>query len=217
MLFASAATVLFQHASVATNGAKAKDSEPRKLSEEQAARLAIFTPAPHYPDEARASHMTGSGLVRVEVDAKTGYVTSARILKSTGHQILDNEAIKAFLAWRFKPRTVSAVRIPVRFTMNFPEVVRALGHSSWLQNATYWLLPQYPRAAREQGLTGKGLAVLKVDPANGYVTSVSMLKSTGHAILDSAAILAFRQWRFRPRSVTTVEVPIQFTAKGVFY
>jgi len=77
--------------------------------------------------------------------------------------------------------------------------------------------PEYPREARENGLMGKGVAVLKVDPATGRVTSVSMVKSTGHEILDNAALRAFRQWRYRPGGITTFEIPIQFTRKGVIY
>lgn len=82
---------------------------------------------------------------------------------------------------------------------------------------TYSSPPEYPRQARENGLMGKGVAVLKVDPATGRVTSVSMVKSTGHEILDNAALRAFRQWRYRPGGITTFEIPIQFTSKGVIY
>jgi len=82
---------------------------------------------------------------------------------------------------------------------------------------TYSSPPEYPREARENGLMGKGVAVLKVDPATGRVTSVSMVKSTGHEILDNAALRAFRQWRYRPGGITTFEIPIQFTRKGVIY
>jgi TonB family protein len=120
--------------------------------------------------------------------------------------------------WRFKPGTVRKVRIPINFTMrSFGEYVRAVGHSLWLQNATHWFLPEYPREVNERGLTGKGLVIVKIDPRTGYVTSASMLKSTGQKILDNAALRAFRQWCFKPRTVTTLEIPIQFTTKGVFY
>ena len=44
-----------------------------------------------------------------------------------------------------------------------------------------------------------------------------MVKSTGHDILYDAALRAFRQWRFRPRGITTFEIPVQFTSKGVIY
>ena len=82
---------------------------------------------------------------------------------------------------------------------------------------TYSFPPEYPREARDKGLTGKGVAVVKVDPATGHVTSVSMVKSRGHDILDNAALRAFRQWHFPPRGITTFEIPVQFTTKGVIY
>jgi TonB family protein len=82
---------------------------------------------------------------------------------------------------------------------------------------TYSVPPAYPREARENGLTGKGLAFVKVNPATGHVTSATMFKSTGHDILDNAALRALRQWRFRPRGITTFEIPIEFTSKGVIY
>jgi len=192
---------------------------PAEIAEAKA--LAIYAPRPAYPYEARTKHMTGSGIVLLIVDPSSGNVTSAQLLTSTGHKILDDSALEAFRQWRFKPGSVRKVRIPINFVMRgsagFREYVRAVGHSLWLHNATYWSLPEYPREARDRGLTGKGVAMVKVDPQTGYVTSASMLKSTGQEVLDNAAVRAFRQWRFKPRSITTLEIPIQFTTKGVFY
>jgi TonB family protein len=37
------------------------------------------------------------------------------MLKSTGHQILDDAVISAFLQWRFKPGTPAKVEIPLEF------------------------------------------------------------------------------------------------------
>jgi len=180
--------------------------------------LAVYAPRPAYPYEARDKHLTGRGIVLVNVDSSTGNVTSTQMLKSTGYKILDDSALEAFRQWRFKPGSVRKVRIPINFTMlGFREYVRTAGHSLWLQNATYWFLPEYPREARDKGLTGKGVAMVKVDPHTGYVTSASMLKSTGQELLDNAAVRAFRQWRFKPRSIRTLEIPIQFTTNGVFY
>lgn len=75
----------------------------------------ISAPRPDYPDYARAHHLTGSGIVVVTVDLRTGYVESARILKSSGHRILDEAALAAFRRWRFKPGTTPEVRIPFRY------------------------------------------------------------------------------------------------------
>ena len=199
-----AITIFSQAANFAATGIKQEDTDQQRLSEEQARALATHAPMPQYPFQARAEHLQGAGMVRLDVDRRTGYVTSARMLQSTGHQILDDEALKAFRAWRFKSGTVSAVRIPVRFVMGPPH---------WPQTVD----PKYPREARDKGVTGRGVGEVKVDPRTGYVTSAWMLKSTGHQILDNAAVEAFRQWRFRPRTVTTVEISVQFTTKDVFY
>src|SRR5205823_907679 len=78
---------------------------------------AIVAPRPEYPSAARLQHLTGSGVAVVQVDPRSGQVTSARILESTGHKILDDAALKAFRQWRFKPGTTSEVQVPIRYVM----------------------------------------------------------------------------------------------------
>jgi TonB family protein len=101
--------------------AQTTDSPPVPLSHRKAKAVAISAPRPDYPLEARAQHFTGSGIALLEIDRKTGYVTAARMLKSTGHVILDNAALSAFMRWRFKPGTVHQVRIPTNYTMHQPK------------------------------------------------------------------------------------------------
>jgi TonB family protein len=69
--------------------------------------------------------------------------------------------------------------------------------------------PEYPADARRDHLTGSGLFALHI-AADGHVARVEALKSIGHPSLDQAAIAAFRQWRFRPRSIQLVRVPIRY-------
>jgi TonB family protein len=78
------------------------------------------------------------------------------------------------------------------------------------------VLPDYPYAARDQHQEGNGLYRLNLKP-DGTVSSVTVLKSTGHILLDQSAIHAFRQWRFTPGARQAVEVPITFTTKDVRY
>ena len=78
------------------------------------------------------------------------------------------------------------------------------------------VLPDYPYAACDQRLEGSGLYRLNIKP-DGTVSSVTILKSTGHILLDQAAIHAFRQWRFRPGTLHILKAPINFTMKGVRY
>ncbi len=77
------------------------------------------------------------------------------------------------------------------------------------RTAIYAARPEYPLQARRSHLTGAGIFAMHIRP-DGTVSSVSVLKSTGHGILDQAAIDAFRQWRFWPGTVTVVRTPIRF-------
>src|SRR6266566_2162146 len=77
--------------------------------------------------------------------------------------------------------------------------------------------PQYPYEARSRKITGSGVCVATVDPGSGNVTGASMTQSTGSPILDNSALAAFRQWRFRPGTVSQVRIPITFTMTGASY
>ena len=75
--------------------------------------------------------------------------------------------------------------------------------------------PPYPAQARRRGLEGRVL-VHAVVAASGECTRAELRRSSGHAILDEAALRAVRAWRFVPamrdgRPVTAgVEIPIVF-------
>ena len=77
--------------------------------------------------------------------------------------------------------------------------------------------PEYPYEARRQRATGSGVALLTVDPVTGSVTAVRILRSTGHAVLDSATISGLRRWRFRPGTVSVVQTPITYTLTGAAF
>jgi protein TonB len=89
---------------------------PGTMSISSAKALATYAPRPQYPYEARSRHVTGSGVCVVEV-SPSGSVTSASMASSIGNPILDNAAVSAFRQWRFKPGSVSKVKIPITFTM----------------------------------------------------------------------------------------------------
>jgi TonB family C-terminal domain len=77
--------------------------------------------------------------------------------------------------------------------------------------------PVYPYEARRQRATGSGVALLTVDQTSGTVIDVIMIQSCGNGILDQSTLDAFRRWRFKPGSVTRVQVPITYTLMGVSY
>jgi TonB family protein len=83
--------------------------------------------------------------------------------------------------------------------------------------ATYAPRPEYPFEAHSRHITGRGVCVVEVDPGSGSVTSASMASGIGNPTLDNAALRAFRQWRFKPGSVSKVRIPITFTTTGAQY
>jgi TonB family protein len=82
---------------------------------------------------------------------------------------------------------------------------------------TYAPRPVYPYEARRQRVTGSGVALLTVDQTSGTVTDVIMAQSCGNAILDNSTLDALRSWRFKPGTMTRVQVPITYNLMGVSY
>lgn len=78
---------------------------------------ALSTPRLEYPYEARRQKITGSGTVAMTVDPVSGNVTSVAMEASTGSPVLDNAAVTGLRRWRFKPGTVSRVRLPITYTL----------------------------------------------------------------------------------------------------
>ena len=75
----------------------------------------IYSPRPVYRPEWAKQGLTGNGVVLVTIDPKTGTVSGVRMLQSTGSSALDGAALQAYSQWRFKPGSVSQVKIPISF------------------------------------------------------------------------------------------------------
>ncbi|PYL93899.1 MAG: hypothetical protein DME28_07400 [Verrucomicrobia bacterium] len=65
--------------------------------------------------------------------------------------------------------------------------------------------PVIPRAALQQHR-----GVYKIDLDNGIPYDARVVRSTGHKILDDAAVEALRTWRFRPHRLVWATIPIEF-------
>ncbi|AIF49886.1 energy transducer TonB [Pelosinus sp. UFO1] len=86
-------------------------------------------------------------------------------------------------------------------TDNSPAAVPIVGGGSRSGIAAPLILsksdPVYPSAARQAGL--EGTVILKIQIlANGRPGDIAVARSTGHAVLDEAAITAVEKWRFVP-------------------
>jgi periplasmic protein TonB len=75
--------------------------------------------------------------------------------------------------------------------------------------------PRYPAAARRRGIEGEVLVRVAV-ALDGRAERVEVVRSSGSALLDTAAVEALQRWRFEParaggQPVTaTVEIPVTF-------
>lgn len=83
---------------------------------------------------------------------------------------------------------------------------------------TYNPKPKYPRAARRRGQEGTVVLLIEV-LASGRVGEVAIEESSGHELLDGAAMKAVRRWRFTPAKKgsvpvrASVKVPVEFNLK----
>jgi TonB family protein len=80
--------------------------------------------------------------------------------------------------------------------------------------ATFIMKPYYPYFARSRHIQGSGIFQLHIR-ADGTVSSVDTIQSTGSRELDDSATGAFAHWRFRPPGhPTKVKMPIAFSMHG---
>ena len=91
--------------------------QPDVILNEAGRRIMLASPQPEYPPEARAKHITGSGVYDVWMRVETGVVTHVDVLRSTGSKLLDDAAVKALRRWRSRPNTISRIKIPIRFLL----------------------------------------------------------------------------------------------------
>ena len=77
--------------------------------------VCIYAPEPEYPPAVYHRGISGKGIFRVTVDPRTGTVSEVKVIRSTGYQILNELAAKAYLQWRFKPGIGGSFQISYDF------------------------------------------------------------------------------------------------------
>ncbi len=83
---------------------------------------ALYNPAPQYPYTAQRRGWEGVVLIKALV-AEDGFPSEVIVDKTSGHDILDQAAVRAVKQWRFKPaqrglmKFSSWVEIPIRFKL----------------------------------------------------------------------------------------------------
>jgi len=124
-------------------------------------------------------------------------------------------ATAARWVWRWLS-TMRSVRVAVVVSLASVSSLHAQSASPLRQppppRAIYTPKPVYRAEWAKQGLTGKGVVLVNIDKQTGNVTGARMLSSTGNQQLDGAALQAYSQWRFDPRTVAVsqLKIPIEF-------
>ena len=73
------------------------------------------------------------------------------------------------------------------------------------------VLPEYPYDARRSSWSGRGTFRAHI-AADGKVTRVDVVKSTGHRSMDDVVIAAALRWRAQPGRKMEVDFPMAFVA-----
>jgi periplasmic protein TonB len=96
--------------------------EPSAAPLRQAVPLYLKNPSPEYPPAARRRGYEGTVIVEVLVD-REGRVEDLRVLKSSGHDMLDRTAMRAVKSWTFEParrgeeKVDMWVKVPLTFRL----------------------------------------------------------------------------------------------------
>src|SRR5436853_5449804 len=85
------------------------------LAERVSMQDVLYKVGPRYPSKYQRARVGGTGRFRMNIDFKTGKVKSVAVVKSTGSDGLDREAIFALRQWRFRPGKVREVEMPITF------------------------------------------------------------------------------------------------------
>ena len=134
-----------------------------------------------------------------------------------------SEFVKPDEAFPEESSTPAPIRPPVRKPVS--HLIRSASAAavsgpgrSWVKIlAIYAPRPEYPYEARRQRTTGSGAVVLLINSLTGSVTGARMEQSTGSIVLDNSTVSTLQRWRFKPGTVTKVQVPITYTLSGAYY
>ncbi|HEY4256464.1 MAG TPA: TonB family protein [Candidatus Udaeobacter sp.] len=93
-----------------------------------------------------------------------------------------------------------------------PAETRATPRPTPKPRLIYAPAPAFPPRVAQAGLSGTGRFRLSFD-AQGNVTNIQLIQSTGNRIFDESAIQTLRQWKCSPGQGWVVTVPVTFRTR----
>lgn len=106
-----------------------------------------------------------------------------------------------------------------------PAGIQQIGFAGEVQSARYVMgsasnpKPRYPKLARKRGWQGRVVLRVRVSE-DGRPVDVQVMQSSGHGILDRAAMKTLKKWTFQPASkggvrvASSLNVPIRFDLRN---
>ena len=189
-----------------------------------------------YPEEAYKNDIQGRVILQFTI-AKDGKVKNVKVLRSSGSQLLDDEAIRVVSmspAWtpgKVKDKPVDVVfTFPVVFKLegksedagepiSFAEVEQKPSFQSGDANAfTKWVFGQlkYPEEAIKQQVEGRVTLQFTI-AKDGKVKDVKVARSSGSKILDDEAVrIVSMSPQWEPGKHKGEPVDVRFTFPLVF-
>jgi TonB family protein len=105
-------------------------------------------------------------------------------------------------------------RVAAETQPHWPEVAEArpTPHATPKPRLVYAPAPAFPPMASSPGASGTGRFRLTFD-AQGNVTNIQLMQSTGNRLFDESAIRTLRQWKSSPSQGWAVTVPVTFRTR----
>ena len=186
-----------------------------------------------YPEEAYKSGAQGRVTLQFVI-SKKGDIKDVKVAKSSGNELLDNEAVRVVsMSPAWTPGKVEGKPVDVLYT--FPVVFKIEGETDDVPFAvveqkpvfqggetgmefTKWVFSQikYPEEAKEEQIQGRVTLQFTI-AKDGNVKDVTVAKSSGSKILDDEAVRVVSmspQWE--PGKQNGEPVNVRFTFPVVF-
>ena len=190
-----------------------------------------------YPEEAYKNDIQGRVTLQFTI-AKDGKVTNVKILRSSGNQLLDDEAVRVVsMSPEWTPGKVKDKPVDVVFTfpvvfklegeeteaagepVSFAEVEQKPSFQSGDANAfTKWVFGQlkYPEEAIKQQVEGRVTLQFTI-AKDGKVKDINVARSSGSQILDDEAVrIVSMSPQWEPGKHKGEPVDVRFTFPLVF-
>ena len=170
---------------------------------------------PGYTTGAIRAGVQGLVIIEATIDSQ-GRIAAARLIRSLPDDTLNQGALEALDAWRFRPARLGGAASAVTGIFTFSFAIRASDpapaaglRAEAVEMGTEGLIaprvlsremPEYTTAARQAGIEGD-VYIEAVVTARGEVTEPVLIRGIGDDELNQRALTALSSWRFSPGTV----------------